>query len=114
MSLVFNETFQLRAPAEQVWRFLLDPTRVVECMPGAALLGIDDVSTFRGRVSAKVGPITSSYAGRASFDQVDETKRRVVIIAEGKEGTGSGSAKMILTGEVFVLDADTSEVRLSA
>ncbi|MCP5066528.1 MAG: hypothetical protein GY946_08165 [bacterium] len=37
MSIQIEETFQVAVPIETVWQFLLDPHRVVTCMPGAVL-----------------------------------------------------------------------------
>jgi uncharacterized protein len=100
MPLEFRENFQVRAPVERVWQLLLDPAQVVECMPGATLLGADDERTYRGHVTAKVGPITTTYSGRATFVEVDDVAHRARIVGEGKEGAGSGSARMTIIIEV--------------
>ena len=37
MAIDIKETFQVQAPIDLVWRFLLDPQQVAPCMPGAEL-----------------------------------------------------------------------------
>jgi carbon monoxide dehydrogenase subunit G len=112
--LEFKETFQLRAPVDRVWRFLLDPVQVVQCMPGARLTHAVDERTYAGEITAKVGPVTTTYFGRATFVDIDEAAHRARIVGQGSETTGSGSARLTLTADVRALDDGGSEVSLSA
>jgi hypothetical protein len=48
----------------------------------------------------KVGPITVSYKGDASFREKDEAAQRVVIKATGKETRGSGNAAAVVTARL--------------
>ncbi|MBJ7602710.1 MAG: SRPBCC family protein [Candidatus Dormibacteraeota bacterium] len=91
------------APPDEVYAFLLDVNRVAGCMPGAELTEVVDPSTFRGKVKIKVGPITVSYNGTARLIERDEASRTAKIQAEGKETTGSGSARA--TATMTVLEA---------
>ncbi|HEY9227893.1 MAG TPA: SRPBCC family protein [Gemmatimonadaceae bacterium] len=112
MALEFRETFQVGAPVDSVWHLLLDPSQVVLCMPGASLLGAEDERTYLGQVLAKVGPVTTTYVGRATFTEVDHVAHRARIVGEGKEGSGGGSARMTIVIDVRALSAGT-EVELS-
>jgi hypothetical protein len=51
-------------------------------------------------VKVKVGPITVSYKGEASFQEKDEAAQRVVIEANGKETRGSGTAAALVTAQL--------------
>jgi len=44
-------------------------------------------------VKVKVGPITAQYKGTARLAEVDETNRRIVIDASGRDTRGQGNAK---------------------
>ncbi len=114
MSLTLNETFRVAAPADRVWQFLKDPAQVVTCLPGAELTDTIDATTYGGRVKVKVGPITAKYAGKATLAQVDDSARRMQIVAAGKESGGSGSARMTMTGSVTALPDGASEVSVDA
>ncbi|TMF90673.1 MAG: hypothetical protein E6I08_02495 [Chloroflexi bacterium] len=58
--------FQVAAPPETVFAFLLDINRVVGCMPGAELSEVVDPTTFKGKVKSKVGPITVPGSANAT------------------------------------------------
>ena len=92
MAIEIRETFQVQAPIDAVWRFVMDPDQVVACMPGAELEEAVDDHTFLGRVKVKLGAITTSYKGRIQFTEVDEEGHTVRMVAEGRE-TGGGTAK---------------------
>jgi carbon monoxide dehydrogenase subunit G len=85
--------FEVTAPPDRVYAFLLDVNRVVTCMPGAELSEVVDPTTFKGRVRIKVGPITVAYNGTARIADRDEASRVATLEAEGRETTGPGSAR---------------------
>ena len=67
-NLEIQERFSLEAPPEETWRFLIDPNRVVNCLPGAELLGQTDEITYRGAVRVKIGAVTVAYSGVVVFE----------------------------------------------
>lgn len=91
--------FTVPVPADEAWRVLLDIERIAPCMPGAAVESVDG-ETVRGTVKVKVGPITLTYRGTAAFREKDETGRRMVLLANGKEARGTGTARATVTGEL--------------
>jgi uncharacterized protein len=97
MELV-NE-FRVPVSADATWKVLTDVERVAPCIPGAQLLSVDG-DDFTGAVKVKVGPITVSYKGEASFQEKDEAAQRVVIKANGKETRGSGTAAALVTAQL--------------
>lgn len=107
-----QETFEVDAPSDRVFSFLVDPERVVRCLPGAELLEAEDERTFRGRVRVKVGPVTGSFEGRAEFTELDEAERRVRMKGSGQEKGGGGSASMTMSSQVVELPDGGSEVRV--
>ena len=114
MPLKTEETFQLRAPADRVWAYLIDPRNVVKCLPGAELTSVENESTFLGKVKVKVGPIVAAYSGKVIINERDDAARVVRMTGEGKEGGGGGSAKVAITSTVVELAGGMSEVRVTA
>ena len=114
MPLKTEETFQLRAPADRVWAYLIDPRNVVKCLPGAELTSVENESTFLGKVKVKVGPIVAAYSGKVIITERDDGARVVRMTGEGKEGGGGGSAKVAITSTVTELPEGMSEVRVTA
>jgi hypothetical protein len=92
MAIEIKETLQVDAPIERVWAFVIDPERVVTCLPGASLEEVVDEKNFLGTVKIKVGAITTKYKGKIQFSDVDPQARSIQMIAEGRE-TGGGTAK---------------------
>jgi carbon monoxide dehydrogenase subunit G len=114
MSLKIEETFQVRAPVERVWRYLVDPRQVVGCLPGAELTEEQENRTYLGRVKVKVGPVTAAYSGKATIVEQDDSAHVVRLAAEGRETGGSGSAKMTMTSRMTAVADDTTEVHVLA
>lgn len=104
MAFRVEESFRIDAPPDRVWSYLVDPERVVDCLPGAELLEVVDEDEFRGRINVSVGPVKVAYRGTARFADVDPGARRVRIEARGEEASGPGSASM--TMESTVTDVD--------
>jgi uncharacterized protein len=88
-----ENSFQVGAPPDQVFAYLLDINKVVGCVPGAELSEVVDPTTFKGKVKVKVGPITVAYSGTARISERDEASRSATLSAEGRETTGPGSAR---------------------
>lgn len=101
--LTIQERFELPAPPDRVFQTLVDPERVVTCLPGASLEGRDEEAegrVYRGRITVKVGAVSIGYRGTAEFEEVDEAQRRVRVRATGREKSGSGSARMTMESRV--------------
>ena len=114
MPLKTEETFQLQAPADRVWSYLIDPRQVVACLPGAELTSVQDESTFLGKVKVKVGPVVAAYSGKVVITDRDDAARVVRMVGEGRESAGGGSAKVSITSAVVALDGGRTEVRVTA
>jgi carbon monoxide dehydrogenase subunit G len=103
--------FTVPVPVEQAWDVFLDVERLAPCMPGAVL---DEVrgDDFDGRVKVKVGPITVTYGGTASFIEKDVENRKLVLKASGKEAKGAGTAAATITAQ-FKGSGDETHVVVS-
>jgi carbon monoxide dehydrogenase subunit G len=94
-----THTFRIPVPVDEAWTALRDIQRVGPCMPGATIDSVDG-DAFTGGVKVKVGPITMSYKGEASFVDVDEEQHRASIEARGRETRGSGTARATVRAEL--------------
>jgi carbon monoxide dehydrogenase subunit G len=109
MAIEIRETFQVHAPVDAVWQFVMDPQQVVRCMPGASLDQVVDARTFLGSVKVKVGAITTGYKGRVQFVQVDAQEHFIQMVAEGREAVG-GMAKGTMSSRLRMLPDGQTEV----
>jgi uncharacterized protein len=103
MPFKIEEEFEVRAPVKQVWEYLIDPAKVVVCIPGAELLEAQDERTFVGAVKVKLGPMSMSFKGLMKFTEVDEQGHQVRMVGEGREAGGAGSAKVTMLSKVAPL-----------
>ena len=113
MAIEIKETFQVAAPIQTVWDFLLDPSQVVTCMPGAQLDEIVDERTFHGTIKVKVGAITTRYKGKVQLTEVDQGQFKLQMVAEGRE-TGGGTAKGTMESTLTTLPDGHTEIVGSA
>jgi len=101
-----TDEFTVGLPIDEAWALLTDLERIAPCMPGAELQEVEG-DEYRGVVKVKVGPITASYKGVASFVERDAEGRRAVIRAEGRDTRGQGNAAATITATLAPADADT-------
>jgi uncharacterized protein len=114
MAFKIEERFEVQAPVERVWKYLIDPARVVQCLPGAELLESQDERTFLGAIKVKVGPLAMSYKGQAKFTELNEQTHQVRMVGEAREVGGSGSTKVTMLSTVGPLAGGGSEVVVNA
>ena len=88
-----ENTVEVDAPLERVWALVNDIPRVAPCMPGAALTGVLDDTTYEGTVAVKLGPLRMSYKGKVTVDEVDEANHSARLTASGKDTKGAGTAR---------------------
>ena len=114
MAFKIEERFEVQAPVERVWQYLIDPKRVVQCLPGAELLEQKDDGTFTGAIKVKVGPLSMSYKGQGKFTEINEQAHQVRMVGDAREVTGSGSTKVSMLSTVAPLPNGGSEVTVNA
>jgi carbon monoxide dehydrogenase subunit G len=94
MAIELKEEFEVAAPIDEVWNFMMDPERMIVCLPGASVTEIVDDKQFIGSVKLKIGAITTKYAGTITYTTADQGEYLCVMLAEAKEkggGTVSGT-----------------------
>lgn len=97
------------APAE-AWRVLTDVKRVAPCVPGAALTEAVDDNTYKGTMKVKLGPVSLSFDGEATFLERNEATYTARLTATGREARNRGSANAEV---VFVLDQEGTGTRVA-
>ena len=110
MAFEIVKTFVVGAPAEKVWTFLTDPEKVAKCLPGAAITGKLDDKTWQGTITVKVGPVSSSYKGKVSFEKLDALALTAEIVATGQDVRGRGGADLRLSSALVQKSAAETEV----
>jgi len=81
---LFEEEFTVRAAPEAVWDFLLDPQRVAPCLPGCESVEIEDATTYRVRLTVKVGFLSTTQNLKVEIVE-SERPRHLVSLARGED-----------------------------
>lgn len=102
MAIEMKESFQVAAPIDRVWEFMMNPQMVVACMPGAALKEIIDPKKFIGTVKIKIGAVSAQYEGTITYAEADKATYRMKLLAEGNE-RGGGTATATIACQLVIL-----------
>ncbi|OLZ74505.1 carbon monoxide dehydrogenase [Streptomyces sp. IMTB 2501] len=102
-----HHEFTVPVPVDDAWHALLDIEGIAPCLPGAVVEDYDG-TTVTGSVKVKVGPVTVAYRGTAVFDEQDTAAHRMVLVANGRETRGQGTARATVTGTLSERDGITA------
>jgi carbon monoxide dehydrogenase subunit G len=91
MGMELRHEFTVPATVEETWEAFNDIESVAACFPGATVNSVEGDS-FNGSCKVKLGPIALVYNGSGTFVEKDESARRMVIDAKGKDKRGNGTA----------------------
>jgi uncharacterized protein len=108
--VVITTRFEVGAPVEAAWTYLLDVQKIAHCVPGASLTEVIDDKTYAGKIEVKLGPIAVSYKGRITIESMDPATHTVQVKAEGAETRGRGGASATMTAQLEPSDKGTSVV----
>jgi len=81
---VFEEEFTVSAAPDTVWDFLLDPTRVAPCLPGCESVELEDATTYKVRLTVKVGFLSTTQSLKIELVELDRP-RHLVSVARGDD-----------------------------
>src|SRR3954447_11951900 len=106
-----EQSFEVKAPVDEVWAALTDLERVAPCLPGAAITGHDEDGTYHGEFKVKLGPTTASYRGTVKIDDLDEAGRRATLKAKGTDKRGQGGANATIVNTLTSDGGGTTRVQ---
>ena len=95
-----EQSFEVAAPLERVWKTLVDVERVAPCLPGAAIIGRNEDGSYNGTFTIKIGPTTASYTGKLEMEQIDEASHSATLQAQGTDKRGQGGAKATIVSKL--------------
>jgi uncharacterized protein len=102
-----EQSFEVKAPIEQVWTALIDLEKVAPCLPGAAITGHDEDGTYHGTFQVKLGPTTASYRGTIRIESSDAESHTATLAARGTDKRGQGGASATIANSLHEIDGGT-------
>jgi uncharacterized protein len=103
--------FTVPASIDVAWDALMDLESVGSCFPGATVTSVEG-DEFAGTCKIKLGPISMQYSGSGKFVQRDESSRRAVIEAKGKDKRGNGTAAVTVTASLTAESEERTAVEV--
>ncbi|MDH5609057.1 MAG: SRPBCC family protein [Cyclobacteriaceae bacterium] len=107
MKTSLDKSFEVANTPEVVWEHLVDPYKIVECVPGVKLTEKVSETEYKGDVGLKLGPVNAAFNGVITYDKVDAATREMILTGKGVDKKGKGSAEMSLTMKVVAIDNGT-------
>jgi carbon monoxide dehydrogenase subunit G len=111
--MIVQGEIDVSAPSEQVWRFLFDVEALASCMPGMEGAEQVDDKTYRGTVTARVGPVSASFEVRAVITQIDPN-RHITIAIGGKDNKTASTLKGSMALDLAPLSPGESKLSYRA
>ncbi|MGB3483858.1 MAG: SRPBCC family protein [Mycobacterium sp.] len=109
MPMQLKNEFEIDTDLEHTWELLTDIPRIMPCMPGAALDGVEG-DDYLGNVKIKVGPIGAHFRGKARFTHKDDATHSAVISASGKDPKGQAAATAQIHARLEPVTANRTRV----
>ena len=107
---LFEEEFTVSAAPDAVWDFLLDPQRVAPCLPGCDGVEVENATTYRVRLTVKVGFLSTTQNLRVEIVESDRP-RRLVSLARGEDRKLASQVEVRNTLDLAPAPANATLVR---
>ncbi len=108
-----TEEFTVARPIGEVWTLFLDVPDVARCLPGAEVTEDHGDGTYSGTVLVKLGPISSSFEGKATV-VVDEANHQMEIKGRGVDRAGGSQGQVKVFVSLVATDAGHTDVSLDS
>ena len=91
-------TYILEAPIDTVWKGLMSPNILADCIPGCQSFDLVGHDKYDMTVNVKVGPMNGKFQGTISIvDQEIQNSYRLIAEGKGSVGFAQGSALVTLS-----------------
>lgn len=89
----FDNSFEVPLPPDQAWAVLMNVRAIAPCMPGAQLTDVVDDCTYKGNIAVRLGPVSLTFAGVVTFEEIDNLNHAALVRAQGNDAKGRGAAQ---------------------
>ncbi len=103
----FDGTFEVDAPRDRVWAFIIDPQQVGQCGPGVESIEVIDDRRFKATAKVGIGFISARFVVDLEFVDVDEPNQATIKA----HGQAPGSA-VDGTAQIRLSDGESGGTRM--
>lgn len=112
MKTNLNKSFEVPQGTKLVWEHLIDPEKIMDCVPGVSINEKISDNHYKGKVGMKFGPMGVKYDADIHYDEIDEEKRKIILTGSGIDSKGAGNAEMRM--EIDLSEGTDGGVKLDA
>ena len=110
MPIDLQRSFEVEAPVEEVWSFLVDPERVVRCLPSARILERVDDRTFEGEIGFTLGPFGAKFRGEIEFETIEPDDHRVLLTGDAEDTRRDARARLVMESRLSRRDGGGTRI----
>ena len=110
MEVKAEKQLKLNQNPDMVWKMMIDPSFMVKSVPGAELTEQIDERNFKGKISVKIGPVTTKFNGEAEFTKLEEADYELTMEGKGLDTSGKGGANMTMNIKLSTLEDGGTEM----
>jgi carbon monoxide dehydrogenase subunit G len=107
VTVELTNSFEVPVPEDVAFATLIDVARVIPCFPGAELIDVVDATTYRCKVTMRLGPISLTFRGTAKVLDVDAAGKNARIELHASDEKGRGGADALVQFQLENQDAAT-------
>jgi carbon monoxide dehydrogenase subunit G len=111
--MLIEGSFTLKAPIQKVWDFLLEPSTLQACIPGAEKVTRLDPKTYEAIIKQKVGPISVKLKIIETITEMDAPKY-VKLVGRGEDVMKAGTVTQETIVHMKEISKDEVEVAYSS
>lgn len=97
MKTQLDKSFEVPQGTDLVWEHLIDPEKIMDCVPGVTIDEKVGDNHYKGKVGMKFGPMGVKYDADIHYNEIDKANRKIIITGEGVDSKGNGNAEMMMT-----------------
>lgn len=101
-----EQEFTVALPLDQVWDFFQNVPEVAKCLPGAELTEDLGNGEYKGKLDAKMGPMSVSFEGKAKV-ATEAASKTGVIQGSGADRRGGSRGKVKVDYALSAVDGGT-------
>ena len=110
MEVKAEKSLKLNQEPAVIWECMIDPSFMVKSVPGAELTEQIDERNFKGKISVKIGPVTTKFNGEAEFTKLEEADYELTMEGKGLDTSGKGGANMTMNIKLSTLEDGGTEM----
>lgn len=103
----FEGTQQIKAPAQQVWQFVLDPNKVAECAPGFKSMDILGPDHFKPTLAVGIGAVKATFTLDVTLEDVREPDHAAM---RGRGSAGGSAVDMKAAMDLKALSEEETQM----